>query len=209
MYRLQLDNIPPGFSADKLSAHFSSKLAEHKQIRFQEIHLVAEPLHDGSRSVFLTFESRASLEEAAQKLFKNERIGKRELRIRVQLGLDDSHIFSRETSFVVKNLDLRVNEADIMATLDNIMKANRVYRQQMATWEEHMAKKQGQAVIKKALPHFFVLACHVFRTQNGSSKGSVLLDFNCVEAANVARKGLHDRKLDGYAAVLQVEDYQP
>merc|ERR1719265_1851399 len=116
MFRLQLDNLPPTASDEDVRKHFTAynKKSNVKKIRFSTIVMVAESSPDGSQSCLLTFESRSSLEEAANQLIIGHKFEKQELRLRIQVAPQDKAAYTRETSLMVRQLDLRVTEEELI-----------------------------------------------------------------------------------------------
>ena len=135
MFRLQLDNLSPKASEEKMQNHFTNhNKRKPTKIRFSGVELIGEPLPDGSRSCYLTFDSRSSLEEAASQLISGYVMDKRELRLRIQVTPDKA-AFTCETSLMVRQLDYRVTEQELISEIGSILNANRVYRGQILKWE--------------------------------------------------------------------------
>lgn len=168
-----------------------------------------EKLKNGTQTCLLTFESRNALEEAAQVLISGHQVDKREIKLRIGMKkLAEKSAHTRDTSLVIKSMDLRCSEQDLISHIGYIFRSNFDYRREMAKWERIQLEKAGQKTKAKELTQFFILSCYVVRGASGISKGVAIVDLNCAEAAQVVRKGLHDRKLPNFVNTLSVESYQ-
>ena len=94
--------------------------------------LKEEKLADGSQSCMLTFESRNAMQEAAQALISGHYMDKQQVKLRISMTKPaEKNALTRETSLVVKSLDLRCSEQDLISHIGFIFRANLDYRTEM------------------------------------------------------------------------------
>ena len=122
-------------------------------------------------------------------------------------------LFDQQTSVVVKKLNFKCSEVDLIQEINQIFFYNKNYRKELKKWEEHQALvKQGgeqngprKTSASEDLHQYFVLACTVVKN---SFCRFAIIDLDCKEATEVLMKAWNQRFMEMYPTeTLEVSLY--
>jgi hypothetical protein len=99
--------------------------------------------------------------------------------------------FNSESSVIVQKINEKCSEVDIIQEINQIFHHNKVYRKEIAKWEEKQSGKKSEEVHQ-----FFILGCLVKQTR--FQKRLAFIDFDCPEAAQVVIKNWNERFMEMY-----------
>jgi hypothetical protein len=113
--------------------------------------------------------------------------------------------FNPETSIVVKKLNPKCSEVDLIQEINQIFHYNKTYRKEIRKWEDFQKKEKKKPGLFEDLNQYFVLGCTVVKT---TQFRFAIIDLDCHEATQVLIKAWHQRNMETYDGdVLEVSMY--